>query len=68
MAAQVIEFPRRTNWEPYRTKVQLADHYRCTTRTIENWQRAGMPSTFRGRKRLYRVSETDAWHETRRSL
>lgn len=63
--APVIQLPRRTDWEPYLTKAELAQHYRCTQRTIENWQSAGMPSRLRGRRRLYRVSEVEAWHADR---
>jgi hypothetical protein len=61
--AQVIDLPRRTEWEPFLTKRDLAQHYRVTVRTIETWQSKGMPSRLRGGKRLYRLSEVEAWHE-----
>lgn len=52
---------RDTPGDPLLTTQQLAARYQVTTRTIERWTAAGMPSEKLAGIRRYRAAETEAW-------
>jgi hypothetical protein len=76
IAAQVVPFPSRADYDPELTKRELARIWHCSTKTIERYVDAGytrprglrpLPSftTPLGRRR-FRLSEVEAWRAERR--
>ncbi len=61
MSAQVIAFPRRTDWEPEVSKRQLAERLGYSTRWVELRVREGMPSRMVGAQRRFRASDVEQW-------
>ena len=69
--ARIADHPRfRAEAEPLVTKAELARHLAVSPRTIERWQRHGMPVRRLWTRRRdgrapvrYRVSEVMAWLE-----
>lgn len=57
----VIPFPRRTDWEPWLSKRQLAERFGFSTRWVELRVRDGMPSAIHGNRRRLLLSEVEAW-------
>ena len=67
--ANVRVFPRRGEFEPWISKRQLAQHWGCSTRTIERLVREGLPSrppeqSANGR-RMFHLSRCERWLEQR---
>jgi hypothetical protein len=61
----LVPFPRRSGFEPWLTKKQVAIHYGYSTRWVELRVREGLPSHFRGGQRRFLLSEVEAWFEGR---
>lgn len=51
--------------EPWLSKPSIAEYYDVTPRTIDYWCRQGMPFHQKGGRRKFKVSECEAWHESR---
>jgi hypothetical protein len=51
--------------EPWLTKKELAEHWRCAPRTIDNYVKAGMPKGRHGTKLIFKASECEAWLDAR---
>jgi hypothetical protein len=62
----VIPFPRRSDWEPWLSKRQLADRLGFSTRWVELRVRDGMPSYTHGNQRRFLLSEVEEWLVQRR--
>jgi phage terminase Nu1 subunit (DNA packaging protein) len=43
------------------TRVQLAAELGCSTRTIFEWEKLGLPVSRRGQLRLYEPAKVNAW-------
>ncbi len=65
MSAEIIPYPRRTDWEPEVSKRQLADRLGYTTRWVELRVREGMPSRMVGAQRRFRASDVEHWLKER---
>jgi hypothetical protein len=67
MSAEVIELPRRTSYEPWLSKTQLATMLGYSRRWVELKVAQGAPSKkLRNGQRRYRYSEFMAWLEEQR--
>lgn len=69
--SNVIAFPKAPPVERWITKRELARHWSCSTKHIERKVRDGMPSRppedSPAGRRLFRLSECEAWEAQRRA-
>lgn len=67
--SNVVAFPKTSAPERWITKRQLAHRWVCSTKTIERLVREGMPSKdpadSPSGRRLFRLSECEAWYAER---
>ena len=61
----VIPFPRKA--DPLLTKRQLAVMWRCSPRTIERYDAAGMPSEIVNGLKRYSYNACEAWFNDQES-
>lgn len=61
MSAQVIPFPRQQVYEPWVTAKQVMTHFQISLMTVDRWVAKGMPCEKFGRKRMFKLSECEAW-------
>jgi excisionase family DNA binding protein len=64
---KLIPFPAVRRDEQWLTKRQLADYLGYSTRWVEYRVREGLPNTWMGNQRRFRISEVEGWLAARRS-
>lgn len=57
----VIPFPKRSQWEPWVTKQQVANHFQFSTRWVEMRVVEGLPHRQFGSRKRFRLSEVERW-------
>jgi predicted DNA-binding transcriptional regulator AlpA len=60
-ALAVVPFPKRSDWEPWLTKQQVAQRLGLTPRSINNRMNDGMPHVHVGGRPRFKWSEVEAW-------
>jgi transposase len=48
-------------FEPYLDKREIAEHYGCSVRTVNEWLRRGAPSAMIAGRRKFRLGKLDPW-------